>query len=152
MGIESLERLKVWKQAKEFSLKIYREALPILPPEEKWGLSQQLRRSAHSIPSNIAEGHGRFYFLDNVRFCYIARGSLEETISHIIFMYELGYIPEKLYLEIRQDGEVLYRLINGYIAYLKRSKQGASEPGALQALHESRDSYDVENFEEDNHD
>jgi len=124
MGIEGLERLEVWKKAKDFSLKIYREVLPTLPPEEKWGLNQQLRRSAQSIPSNIAEGHGRYYFLDNVRFCYMARGSLEETISHIIFIFELGYLPKELYLEIRQDGEALFRLINGYIAYLKRSKQG----------------------------
>jgi four helix bundle protein len=136
MGIESLEKLEAWKRAKEFSLKVYRKVLPLLPPEEKWGMNQQLRRSALSIPANIAEGHGRFYYLDNVRFCYNSRGSLEETLSHLMIAHELDYIPYALYQELRQNGEELFRILNGYIAYLKRSKQGANDPGAEQALRE----------------
>lgn len=136
MGFESLEKLEAWKRAKAFSLKIYRKALPLLPAEEKWGMNQQLRRSALSIPANIAEGHGRYYYLDNVRFCYTARGSLEETLSHLTIAHELVYLPDALYQELRQDGEELFRIINGYIAYLKRSKQGANEPGAELAIRE----------------
>jgi four helix bundle protein len=136
MGIESLEKLEAWKRAKEFSLKIYREALPLLPSEEKWSMNQQLRRSALSIPANIAEGHGRYYYMDNIRFCYTARGSLEETLSHLTIAHELLYLPDVLYKELRQDGEELFRILNGYIAYLKRSKQGANEPGAELAVRE----------------
>ena len=81
MSIKSLESLEAWRKSKEFSLRVYREVLPLLPSEEKWNLNQQLRRSSLSIPANIAEGYGRFYYQDNIRFCYIARGSLEETFK-----------------------------------------------------------------------
>jgi len=50
-----------------------------------------------SIPANIAEGYGRYYYQDNVRFCYIARGSLEETLSHLVLAHELNYISTNTY-------------------------------------------------------
>ncbi len=56
----------------------------LLPPEEKWAMTQQIRRCTQSIPANIAEGYGRYYYQDNVRFCYNARGSLAETLSHLV--------------------------------------------------------------------
>jgi four helix bundle protein len=130
MSVSGLEKLDVWCKGRDFAVRLHKELIPILPPEEKWSLAQQLRRSSQSIPANIAEGHGRFYFQDNVRFCYIARGSLEETISHIVFARKVDYISETLYQSIIADGESLNRLINGYIAFLKKSKQGANEPGA----------------------
>ncbi|HEX7541170.1 MAG TPA: four helix bundle protein [Anaerolineales bacterium] len=141
MSIKNLESLETWCKAQEFALRVYRELIPLLPVEEKWGLCQQLRRSATSVPANIAEGHGRFYYQDNVRFCYNARGSLEETLSHISFCRQANYIPEALYREFEQDGEKLSQLLNGYINYLKRSKQGASEPGANFAVHEHQAIY-----------
>jgi four helix bundle protein len=96
MSIKSLETLETWKKAREFALRVYREVLPILPPEEEWNLNQQLRRSTNSIPANIAEGYGRFYYQENIRFCYNARGSLEETLSHIVMCYELKYTTKSL--------------------------------------------------------
>jgi hypothetical protein len=72
-----------------------------------------------------------------MRFCYIARGSLEETISHVVFARRVGYIPENLYQAIATDGENLNRLINGYIGFLKKSKQGVNEPGVHYAVGES---------------
>ncbi len=136
MSIKSLESLETWRKAKEFALRVYHDALPPLPSEEKWNLNQQLRRSSLSIPANIAEGYGRYYYQENVRFCYIARGSLEETLSHLAIAYELNYIPEALFRELEQDGEKLTQLINGYIGYLKRSKEGQNEPGSQHALRE----------------
>jgi four helix bundle protein len=107
MSIKNLESLETWRKAQEFALRVYRELIPLLPAEEKWALCQQLRRSVTSVSANIAEGHGRFYYQDNVRFCYNARGSLEETLSHISFCFQIKYIPEALYLEFEQDGEKL---------------------------------------------
>jgi four helix bundle protein len=130
MSISGLEKLDVWCRARDFALRVHKELLILLPAEEKYVLSQQLRRSSQSIPANIAEGHGRFYFQDNVRFCYIARGSLEESLSHMVHAHRVGYIPDVLYKSFADDGENLTRLINGYIGYLKKSKQGANEPGA----------------------
>jgi four helix bundle protein len=147
MSVSGLEKLDVWCKARDFVVRVHKEVIPVLPAEEKWSLAQQLRRSSQSIPANIAEGHGRFYFQDNVRFCYIARGSLEETISHIVFAQRVNYISEKLYQSITTDGESLNRLINGYIAFLKRSKQGANEPGAHYAARELAADYIFEESE-----
>ena len=147
LSIKSLETLETWRKSKEFSLRIYREVLPLLPPEEKWNLNQQLRRSSLSVPANIAEGYGRFYYQDNIRFCYIARGSLEETLSHLVISHEMEFIPKPLFESLEQDGEKLTQLINGYISYLKRSKQGQNEPGANHSVREDFPSYDINTFE-----
>lgn len=144
MSIKGLESLEAWCKSKEFSLRIYREVLPVLPSEEKWNLNQQVKRSALSIPANIAEGYGRYYYQDNVRFCYIARGSLEETLSHLVITHEMDYIPTSLFDSLEQDGEKLLQLINGYIGYLKRSKQGRNEPGAGLSVHEDAAAYEFE--------
>jgi four helix bundle protein len=149
MSIIGLEKLEAWRKSKDFALRIYREVLPVLPKEEKWAMDQQLRRSASSIPANIAEGHGRYYFQDNVRFCFIARGSLEETLSHIILAHDLGFISQELYNALEIDGENLNRLINGYIAYLKKSKLGANEPGSNHQIREADPIYLVDIPDED---
>lgn len=149
MSVKSLETLEVWKKAKDFSLCVYREAIPFLPSEEKWNLNQQLRRSSSSVPANIAEGYGRFYYQEIIRFCYTARGSLEETLSHLVLCSELNYISKELFDSLEQDGEKLTQLINGYIGYLKRSKQGQSEPGANRGLHEAPIPYAADDPEND---
>ena len=100
MSIEGLSRLKVWMRAKDFALLIYKKVLPSLPAEEKWNLNQQLRRASLSISANIAEGYGRFYYQDNVRFCYTARGSLDEVLSHLTFAHEMSFISGELYREL----------------------------------------------------
>jgi four helix bundle protein len=144
MSIKSLKTLEAWKKTRDFALRIYREVLPLLPPEEKWNLNQQLRRSSNSIPANIAEGYGRFYYQDNIRFCYIARGSLEETLSHLVMCHELKYISKTLFDSLEQDGEKLTQLINDYVGYLKRSKQGQNEPGANHIIREDVSPYDID--------
>lgn len=141
MSVKGLERLEAWRKAMDSTLKVYREVLPLLPPEDKWNLNQQIHRAVQSIPANIYEGHGCFYYQDNVRFCYIARGSLEETLSHLVLALELAHIPETLFHQLDLFGEDLNRLVNGYIAYLKRSKQGSNEPGAQYAVQEVPEPY-----------
>jgi four helix bundle protein len=144
MSISGLEKLDVWCKARDFAVRMNKEVLPLLPPEEKWVLNQQLRRSSQSIPANIVEGHGRFYFQENVRFCYIARGSLEESLSHIVYAFKVGYISETVYRSFEVDGENLNRLIHGYIGFLKKSKQGANEPGANYSVREDLAAYTSE--------
>jgi four helix bundle protein len=141
MNEKSLETLEAWSKSKEFCLRIYRDVLPLLPAEEKWNLNQQLRRSALSIPANVAEGYGRFYYQDNVRFCYNARGSLQETLSHLIIASEMKFIPQALSDSLKQDAEKLTQLINGYVGYLKRRKHGANEPGANHSIHDENALY-----------
>lgn len=148
MSVQGLKRLQVWVRTKDFAVKIYKRVLPLLPPEEKWNLDQQLRRSALSISANIAEGYGRFYYQDNVRFCYNARGSLEETLSHLVFAFEMDFIPETLSGELETEGEEIDKMLNGYIGYLKKSKQGANEPGANHAVRENPESYNTASLED----
>lgn len=136
MSVEGLKRLKVWVRAKDFALDIYEKVLPLLPSEEKWNLNQQLRRSSLSISANIAEGFGRFYYQENVRFCFLARGSLDETLSHLVFVFEAKFISEALFKHFESEGEEIDKMLNGYIAYLKKSKQGSNEPGANSFMRE----------------
>jgi len=148
MSVQGLKRLQVWVRAKDFALAVYKRVLPLLPAEEKWNLNQQIRRSSLSVSANIAEGYGRFYYQDNVRFCYNARGSLEETLSHLVFAFEADFIPETLYKELEQEGEEIDKMLNGYIGYLKKSKKGANEPGANHSTREETESYDTASLED----
>jgi four helix bundle protein len=141
MSLDGLEKLDVWRKARDFVGYVYREAIQIMPAEEKWALCHQMRRSVQSIPANIAEGYGRYYFQENVRFCYIARGSLEETISHLVIAHDLGYLPDQVYQKLVDEGENLDKLINGYIGYLKRSRTGIHEPGSPHSLHDEVETY-----------
>jgi len=148
MSLESLQRLDVWRKATAFAVEINREVLPLLPPEEKWAMAQQLRRASQCIPANIAEGNGRYYYQDNIRFCYIARGSLQETISFLSLAFELDYLPKELFDKLFDHGNDISRLINGYTAYLKKSKQGANDPGAQHSIKEPPDYYQIDYEEE----
>jgi four helix bundle protein len=127
---QGFESLQVWQAAHELRVAVHRRVVPCLPPEERFDLIQQIRRASKSIGANIAEGYGRFYWMDNVRFCYNARGSLAETLDHLIVARDLGYIDSTLYQEIRSAADRAFRLLNGYIAYLKQRRFGADEPGA----------------------
>jgi len=127
---QGLEKLMVWRKSLDFAVWICREVIPQIPIEERFALSDQLRRAAQSVPANIAEGYGRFYYLDNIRFCYIARGSLEEARSHLAYAREMGYLGVNVLQRAENEMEENRRMINGYITYLKSKKPGANEPGA----------------------
>lgn len=143
MTKEGLERLDAWRRAREFALDIYRVVIPLMPKEEKYNLSAQLRRAAISVPANIAEGYGRFYYQSNVQFCYNARGSLEELISHLILAHDLGYVNDETLLELMLKANNLTKLISGYIAFLKREKAGEKETVLAK---ENRSIYEIENL------
>ncbi len=149
MTVMNLDKLEVWVRAKEFALVIYKEVVPGLPADEKWNLTQQLKRSAQSFPANIAEGHGRYHFLDNVRFCYMARGSLTEVRSHMAFAHDLGYISDDLYKRMTAQAESIGKQLLNYIAYLKRSKQGEKEFPSRYIVREESESYVLDNPNED---
>ena len=82
--------------------------------------------------------------MDNVRFCYNARGSLDETLSHLIAAHDLEYCPSSLYQDLRSKTEEIRRLLNGYITWLKTKKVGENEPGAKLMIHEIASEYSVD--------
>ena len=140
---KGLETLELWQNALEFATAVCRQTLPLLPDEEKYALKQQLRRSVQAIPANIAEGYGRYQYLDNIRFCYIARGSLEETFSHVTLARNLDYIDKNTCQHLISDIQILRRMINGYISFLKRSKRGENEPSPSQQIMDDNLNYDL---------
>jgi four helix bundle protein len=143
---KGLDALVVWQKSVDFAERLHRQVLPVLPNEEKWSLGQQLRRASQSIAANIAEGYGRYYYQEGIRFCYIARGSLEEVYSFLIFAERVNYLPEELLNELYQDIDEIRRLLSGYINYLKRNKRGENEPGAHYQIKEAiiEETYELE--------
>jgi four helix bundle protein len=145
--VRGLETLQVWQKAMAFAVRICRQILPALPSQEKWGLVDQLRRSVQSIPANIAEGYGRFYYQESIRFCYLARGSLEETFSHITLAHRLDYLNDETIQSLAGEIQEIRRMLSGYISFLKTSKRGEAEPGVCLAVHEEQAPY-IEDFSE----
>ena len=149
MTVMNLDKLEVWMRAKDFALVIYKEVIPQLPASEKYNLADQMRRAASSIPANIAEGHGRYHFLDNVRFCYIARGSLTEVQSHLALAHELGFVSEDIYQRMTVHAESIGKQLNNYIAYLKHSKQGEKEFSTGYTVRDEPELYFLDNPNEE---
>ena len=144
MTEQSFEKLTTWQKAHQLILDVHKKLIPLLPKEEKYDLADQLRRSSKSVPANIAEGAGRYYYMDNVRFCYNARGSLDETLNNLIAAHDLGYCSASLYQGLRGQVEEIRRLLNGYISWLKTKKIGEHEPGANLTIHETSPEYLVD--------
>lgn len=140
-GEKGLETLQVWQRSLAFATCVCKDIVPKLPAQEKFSLADQLRRSVQSIPANIAEGYGRFYYQESIRFCYIARGSLEETFSHLTLVHALAYLDDSVYNKLNNEIQELRRMLNGYIAFLKQSKRGATEPGANISMREDIAAY-----------
>ena len=92
--MDSYRDLIVWKKAMELVTEVYR-LVKYLPKEETYALSDQMRRAAISVPSNIAEGFGRNAAKDYSRFLNIARGSKYEVETQLLICIQLEYISEK---------------------------------------------------------
>ena len=114
----NFKELLVWKKSIEFVTEIY-EITAAFPSEEKFGLVSQIRRSAVSIPSNIAEGNARRSSADYIQFLKIARGSGAEVETQIIISKNLGFIEEVKSEELTSKITEIMKMINGLINYLK---------------------------------
>lgn len=110
--------LEVWKAARKLKLKVY-EVKHLFPKEEEYKLKDQLVRSVRSISANISEGHGRYTFKDQTHFCIQARGSLSETLNHLIDAYDMSIINEETLLFFKQEIDSVRKLLNSYIKYLR---------------------------------
>lgn len=122
------EDLKAWQLARRL-MKECHEMAKGLPREEKYDLADQIRRSSKSVMANISEGYGRYHYLDRLRFFYFARGSLNETINHIITASDLQYIDAPRARELYELGREAERTLNGYINHVRRQKEGSETYG-----------------------
>lgn len=111
--------LDVWKYSIEFVSEIY-ELTKSFPKEEIYGLTNQIRRSAVSIPSNIAEGSARQSDKEFIQFLHIAMGSLIELETQLIIAKNVSYI-EDIDNELNKI-VIIRKLIVGLIKYLKHKK------------------------------
>lgn len=113
MKTKSFKDLIVWQKSYRLVRKIY-ELTSTFPKEEVYGLSQQMRRAAVAIPSNIAEGYGRQHNKEYRQFLSIAYGSLCELETQYLLSVDLGYGTKNSTVEnlIKEVGSMLYRMIN----------------------------------------
>jgi four helix bundle protein len=119
--IHSFEELEIYKLAREFSKKV-NQLIKKLPKEEEYNLKGQMRRAKLSMTNNIAEGFGRFHFQENIQFCRESRGSICELIDDFNECHDNGYIDQTYTDELRSDAYHLIKVLNGYIASIKRLK------------------------------
>src|SRR5882762_7210067 len=91
-NIRTFEDLEVYKLAREFRKAMYGVSRA-LPDLEKFGLANQVRRAAVSLTNNIAEGHGRYHYLEQIKFVLQARGSLEELLDDLNVCEDENYLP-----------------------------------------------------------
>ncbi|MBM4464168.1 MAG: four helix bundle protein [Chloroflexi bacterium] len=122
------EDLKAWQLARQLMIGCHQVA-DSLPAKERYDLAPQMRRSSKSVMANIAEGYGRYHYLDRLRFLYIARGSLNETINHVITAHDLAYLADVRYKELYQLGREAERTLNGYINHVHRQRTGSDTYG-----------------------
>jgi four helix bundle protein len=121
----TFEDLEVYKKAREFRKRMYGVARK-LSDFERYALGNQIRRAAVSLTNNIAEGHGRYHYLDQITFQLQARGSLSELVDDLNICEDEGYLSADHVSALKENATEVQRLINGYIRYLRNQKSGAS--------------------------
>ncbi len=120
--MNSFKELEVWKSARELRKSIS-NLTKDFPKEEKYRLVDQIIRSSRSVAANVAEGFGRYHYQENIQFCRQARGSLNETLEHLICAFDEGFITEEEFKNQKAVFDSCLKLLNGYIGYLKKAVQ-----------------------------
>ena len=139
---KSVEGLRCYQLALQLLEAVYKVATA-LPDYEKYNLASQLRRAALSAVLNMAEGYGRYHYLDKLRFFYFARGSLSETRSAFTAAERIGYITTEQQEWAHTTEAEAQRSLNGYIAFIRRQRQGHREYGD-KAMHDEPFPYNTE--------
>ena len=122
MNEYSFENLEVYKLARTHRRKIYKLTHG-LPKEEQYGLVSQMRRAAVSLTNNIAEGHGRYHYQENIQSLRQSRGSLQELLDDLNVCIDENYADTGHVEQLKQEGYELLKKLNGYIKYLKDRKR-----------------------------
>ena len=118
MAVNSCEDLIVWQKAMDLTVEIYR-LVKFLPREETYALSDQMRRAVVSIPSNIAEGHGRNSNKEFANFLSVARGSLTELRTQLQICRRLKYFSESESEYAFNLCTEIYKILNAFISKLR---------------------------------
>jgi len=114
--------MPVYKTCRAFRKKVTELARKYFPKSEEFQLKAQLLNAARSVTANIAEGFGRFHYQENIQYCRQSRGSLTESMEHMITAYDDNFISKQLLAEINSDYKECLAALNSYIRYLKSAK------------------------------
>jgi four helix bundle protein len=117
----TFESLEVWIKGRELRNEISALAKRY-PKEEKFRLADQMIRASRSVTANVAEGHGRYHFQENIQFCRLSRGSLYELVDHLSVALDEKYISEDIFSALKDKIFTIIKILNGYISYLKKQK------------------------------
>ena len=128
----SYKELRVWKQAMQLALEVYRQTQGF-PKQELYGLTNQLRRASVSVASNIAEGKGRSSDKELILFLHHARGSLLEVETQLLISSELGYFDKNVGSNLLGLTEDLAKALNALIKALRDMKEESRREGSLEA-------------------
>lgn len=120
--MQDYRKLNVWELAHELVLDVYRVTADF-PANEKFGLTNQIRRAAVSIPSNIVEGSARSSNADFSRFVSISMGSAAEVEYQLYLAYELKFVDEESYHNLASKLEKLRRMLNAFNQKLKTKNE-----------------------------
>src|SRR6266481_8384947 len=112
----TFEDLDVYKKAREFRKRMYAAARK-LPEFEKYELGRQIRRASVSLTNNMAEGHGRYHYPDQIRFFLHSRGSLEELVDDLNVCLDENYVSSDEVAKRKEEARSVLALINGYLRY-----------------------------------
>ena len=117
--------LRVYKEAKLLVREVY-SLMDKFPKFETYALSDQLRRAVVSVPSNIAEGSGRFSIKEKIHFIEIAYGSLTETLCQLDIAHDLEYISDKEFTEVKERIEVIGKQLSGLRSSFQKQLEAAN--------------------------
>src|SRR6266705_3166796 len=125
-GFQIFENLEVYKVAREFRKAMY-AVNRRLPDFEKYELGSQIRRASASLTNNMAEGHGRFHYPDQIRFFLPSRGSLEELVDDLNICLGERYLSSEAVAKLKEQARGVLILINGYLRYLRSRSSSVRE-------------------------
>ena len=111
--MRDFRKIQAWERAHRLTLQLYK-ITAAFPPEERYGLTSQIRRAVSSIPANIAEGAGRNTQAELARFIHIASGSASELEYHLLLARDLGYIDARTHSELDLAVGEIKRMLYGF--------------------------------------
>jgi len=123
---QTFEDLEVYKSARELRKAMYAVSRS-LPDFEKYELGRQIRRAAVSLTNNMAEGHGRFHYPDQIRFFLHSRGSLEELVDDLNVCLDENYLCGEETEKLKERARGVLILINGYLRHLRSRSNSVRE-------------------------
>lgn len=114
----NLDELELYNLAQVYSDKVW-SVVEKFDAFAKFGLGRQWTDAADSISANIAEGYGRYFLKDNIKFCFYSRGSLLENKNWLRKAKNRNLVTEEKYTELLEDLKIMHKKLNGYIKVLK---------------------------------